>query len=408
VESDESSALLGRGYTLRETASQDDGRRESSEGLSYVSSAVAVPEMDGDNRCTDDEESTDSQSRLVRTAMICFIFMVVEIIGGVTANSLAILTDAAHMMSDVSSMAIAISAMRLATLPATTNYTFGFHKAEVLGALLGVQLIWVLTAVLVYQAVLRLIDPHEVDGEIMLLTAGFGLLTNISMLTVLGEHGHSHGMGEACDHGENINVAAARMHIIGDLLQTLGVFLAACLIWWQPADIGCRDVEGDCISNWMMADPICTLAFAVLVMWTTKQVFSASIKNLMMRAPAGLDIAAMEGQLNAISGVMEVSHVHSWEATVGRKWCVSARITIDAFSEHEQVLLEARQICTNLGIWDSTIEIEQSLMCQPIGSAPSASSQVKVANPWEAQECAPACGEVGGCTHNHPFTFGRR
>ena len=158
MESDESSALLGRGYTLRETASQDDGRRESSEGLSYVSSAVAVPEMDGDNRCTDDEESTDSQSRLVRTAMICFIFMVVEIIGGVTANSLAILTDAAHMMSDVrscpmlnqlqnkchpglpasadiiwqvSSMAIAISAMRLATLPATTNYTFGFHKAEV-------------------------------------------------------------------------------------------------------------------------------------------------------------------------------------------------------------------------------------------------------------------------------------
>jgi zinc transporter 2 len=137
--------------------------------------------------------------------------------GGYMSHSLAILTDAAHLLSDVASMGISIAAIKLAQNPATKEYTFGFAKAEVLGALISVMMIWVLTGGLVYEAICRLIQPTEVDGEVMCIVAVSGLLVNIAMLTILGGHGHSHGPSgdhghahsEAEDDGLNLQVTKA-------------------------------------------------------------------------------------------------------------------------------------------------------------------------------------------------------
>ena len=135
--------------------------------------------------------------------IICLIFMAAEIVGGVMAGSLAILTDAAHLMSDVAGFGISIFAIWLGRRDATVEFSYGWSRAEVIGALSSVILIWGLTAWLVYEAILRIMTPSPVDGWIMFGTALFGLFCNIIMAKVLhgGAGGHDHGSGGHGGHG---------------------------------------------------------------------------------------------------------------------------------------------------------------------------------------------------------------
>ena len=161
--------------------------------------------------------------------------MIAEVVGGVLSNSLAIATDAAHLLTDFASFMISLFAIWVAGRPSSQRMSFGWHRAEVLGAMVSVLMIWVVTGVLVYMAVLRVISMEfEIDAKVMLITSGLGVLVNIIMGASLHQHGHSHGGGGGgadAEHGhghshgggeENINVKAAFIHVIGDFLQSLG------------------------------------------------------------------------------------------------------------------------------------------------------------------------------------------
>merc|ERR1719458_1907840 len=179
-----------------------------------------------------------------------------EIVGGYMANSLAIATDAAHLLTDFASFMISLFAIWVASRPATKKMSFGWHRAEVIGATVSVLMIWVVTGILVYMAVERCVTgDFELNPTIMLITSGVGVLVNIIMGAVLG---HSHGGGDGHGHGggnqENINVKAAFIHVIGDFLQSLGVFIAALVIYFKP--------------EWNIIDPVCTFVFSVLVLFT--------------------------------------------------------------------------------------------------------------------------------------------
>eukprot|EP00906_Rhabdomonas_costata_P026266 RCo037421 len=136
-------------------------------------------------------------SKLTRAALVCFSFMCVEFVGGVLAHSLAVMTDATHLLSDIVSFLISIAAIMISRQASTAKMSFGFHRVEILGATFSIFMIWVLTLYLVYTAVVRLIERDSaVNGKIMLITATFGLIANILMAFVLGHghgHGHSHG-----------------------------------------------------------------------------------------------------------------------------------------------------------------------------------------------------------------------
>ena len=168
--------------------------------------------------------------------MLCLIFMIAEVVGGVLSNSLAIATDAAHLLTDFASFMISLFAIWVAGRPGSERMSFGWHRAEVLGAMVSVLMIWVVTGVLVYMAVLRVISMEfEIDAKVMLITSGLGVLVNIIMGASLHQHGHSHGGGDA-EHGhshgegeENINVKAAFIHVVGDFLQSLGENKLVCL-----------------------------------------------------------------------------------------------------------------------------------------------------------------------------------
>jgi len=328
-----------------------------------------------------EEDEVDEVIKLSRAVALCFCFMIVEIVGGYLAHSLAVLTDAAHLLSDVTSMAISIAAIKLAQNAATKQYTFGFLKAEVLGALISVMIIWVLTVGLVYEAILRLINPTQVDGEIMFVVAVMGLVVNISMLIILGGHGHSHGPpgdhGHAHDahdeEGENINLQAAQIHVIGDLLQTVGVIIASVLIWINPGDVGCRpglDIHGNaaCVSNWEIADPACTMIFAVIVLCTTWNVLRSSISVLMMATPDGIDIDDVKASLMQVPHVIGVHDIRCWEATAGSKRCLSCHLVVShgqtdlerACCESDDVLAAAVKMTQKLGFWHTTIQLEHA------------------------------------------------
>lgn len=260
--------------------------------------------------------------------------MIVELIGGWLASSLAIMSDAAHLLSDVGGFVVSLVALKLARSQ-SPQMTYGFARAEVLGALLSVVTIWMVTGMLVAEAVQRIISPEDVDGKLMFIIASIGLLVNVVLLVVLGEEGHSHGSGGGHSHdhdhhdeehghdhshdhghdhdhghedhghegGRNMNIRSAWLHAVGDLLQNLGVMIAAGLIWWNP--------------EWKIADPIATLIFSVLIIWTTKGIIMDIVNILMQRVPAGLDPAELAFEMSKVAGVTRVHDMHLWSLTTG-------------------------------------------------------------------------------------------
>ncbi|KAK1559150.1 hypothetical protein Q3G72_011187 [Acer saccharum] len=162
---------------------------------------------DAGTNSKDAKERSDSIRKLLIAVALCVVFMSMEVVGGIKANSLSILTDAAHLLSDVAAFAISLFSLWAAGWESTPRQTYGFFRIEILGALVSIQLIWLLAGILVYEAIVRLInDTGEVDGFLMFLVATFGLVVNIIMALVLGhDHGHGHGHGHGHDdHGHGI------------------------------------------------------------------------------------------------------------------------------------------------------------------------------------------------------------
>ncbi|XP_013385051.1 zinc transporter 2-like [Lingula anatina] len=243
---------------------------------------------------TDQKNLSTARKQLIVVCVLSGMFMIGEIVGGIYSNSLALLTDATHLASDLASFIISLFALFATTKAPTVRMTFGYHRAEVVGALVSVLLIWVATGVLLYLAVDRVMHNHyEIMGDDMIITAGCGVAFNMIMGLVLhsesfackfnisfghghshgGGHGHSHGGGHGHSHGgghshgdydghgqqkkskKNLVIRAAFIHILGDLIQSVGVLIAAYIIRYKP--------------EYKIADPICTFIFSILVLFTT-------------------------------------------------------------------------------------------------------------------------------------------
>ncbi|CAN7012910.1 unnamed protein product, partial [Brassica oleracea var. botrytis] len=232
----------------------------------------------------DAKERSASMRKLCFVVVLCILFMSIEVVGGIKANSLAILTNATHLLTDVAAFSISMLSLWASSWEANPRQSYGFFRIEILGALVSIQLIWLLTGILVYEAITRLIQQtnDDVDGFFMVLVAAFGLVVNIIMIVVLGhdhgnghchshshnhEHGHGvhdhdHGHGdndeqllEKPKEGRNINVQGAYLHVLGDLIQSIGVMIGGRMIWYNP--------------KWKIIDHICTLVFSIIVLGTT-------------------------------------------------------------------------------------------------------------------------------------------
>ncbi|KAI8806863.1 cation efflux family-domain-containing protein [Cladochytrium replicatum] len=288
-------------------------------------------------------ESKANQRKLIIATVLCFTFFLVELFAGIWAGSLAILSDSFHLLSDIAGFGISLTALYLAQQPATSSHSFGFYRAEILGAILSTLLIWILTAGLVWEGIQRLYNPTPIDGKIMFITAALGVLVNIALgFTLHGEHGHSHnghshghshdhhgGHAHSHDHGDghdrdhnhdhdnselegqvfkkkemNVNIKSAALHVIGDLISSIGVLISAAIIWAYP--------------SMTIVDPICTFVFSIIVIMTTFRLMSNSITVLMEGTPTDIDPEQVAADLLKIPGVTDVHDLHIWALTVGK------------------------------------------------------------------------------------------
>ncbi|KAL4565100.1 hypothetical protein LXL04_029184 [Taraxacum kok-saghyz] len=269
------------------------------------------------------KERSASMWKLWCGVILCVIFMSVEVVGGIKANSLAILTDAAHLLSDVAAFAISIFSVWASGWEATPRQSYGFFRIEILGTLVSIQIIWLLTGILVYEAIERLLyGTVEVQGSLMFGISAFGVTTHDHHHGHDDDH-HHHGSGHGHGHDQNqpllktyssqetkekkrgnINVQGAYLHVLGDIIQSIGVMIGAGAIWYNP--------------NLKIIDPICTLLFSVIVLYTTINMLRDILEVLMESTPREIDATSLERGLCEINEVVAIHELHIWAITVGK------------------------------------------------------------------------------------------
>ena len=309
-------------------------------------------------------------------SIVCCSFMIIEFICGYLAGSLAIMSDATHLLSDLAGFLISLFSLIVAMKPADRNFTFGYHRFEVLGALASILIIWGLTIWLLIAAVWRIKHPNPIVGFLMVCIAAGGLLFNIIMNRVLAYNpvvnSMDSGMGaiknnpedglnndnnlqesllnneEELKHNlnadENPVIRAAYIHILGDMIQSAGVLIAALIIYFfQDTHPGVRIV-----------DPICTFGFAIVVLCTTFPVSRDCFYVLLESTPRDLDIESLYNDLSSIEGVISVHDIHLWNISIGRP-----SIALHIICESPKDTLKiATQTCKNYGIKHCTIQTE--------------------------------------------------
>lgn len=218
--------------------------------------------------------------------LIALVFMVVEIVGGILGRSLALIGDALHLFADVGALGLSWVVTLLLQRPATKQLSYGFQRAEILGALASALILWALCGVLVYESIERLFNPQVVEGKLVFIVAAIGLGANILMMKIL----HS-------SRKENLNMHAAYLHVLGDLLGSVGVLLSGAIIW---------------LTGWNLADPILSMLFAISIIYGSVKVVWKAVCVLMEATPPGIDAEAIRSTLKDLPGVEEVHDLHIW------------------------------------------------------------------------------------------------
>ncbi|KAL1115774.1 hypothetical protein AAG570_006064 [Ranatra chinensis] len=309
-----------------------------------------------DEHCHQERGNTvdkHARRKLITASILCLVFMIAECVGGYLSGSLAIATDAAHLLTDFASFMISLFALWVAQRKPSRTMPFGWYRAEVIGALTSVLTIWVVTGVLVYLAAERIIHKQfEIDAFVMLITSGIGVLVNFIMGLTLHQHGpkhnHSHegvvGVQPAIKPRKNINVRAAFIHVIGDLLQSVGVFIAACIIYYKP--------------DWKIVDPICTFLFSVLVLMTTFAIIKDTLLVLMEGIPKDVDFNEVLNTFMGIDGVVRVHNLRIWALSLD-KTALSAHLAISPNVSSSDILkIASRKIHSRFNFFEMTLQIE--------------------------------------------------
>ncbi|XP_031592821.1 zinc transporter 2-like isoform X1 [Oreochromis aureus] len=312
-----------------------------------------------DSRCL-------ARKKLFTACAVSLVFMTGEVIGGYAAGSLAIMTDAAHLLTDFVSIVISIFSLWIASRPKTGTMTFGWYRAEILAMFLSVVSIWAVTVVLVLSAVQRISDgEYEIDSEIMLITSGCAVGVNVLMILILHQpgssHGHSHGFatnltqrdkhGQRNSHG-NASVKAAFIHVVGDLVQSVGVMLAATIIHFWP--------------EYKVADPICTFLFSLLVIGTTLPVTRDVFRILLEGAPRDVSFGAVRELLLSVGGVTAIHSLHMWSLNTTHS-LLSVHLATEEDADSQIILRKATRVLrSKFGFTSITIQVES---CRISGSS---------------------------------------
>ena len=263
-------------------------------------------------------------------------YMVVELVGGFLANSLSLLADAGHMITDAGAIGLALLAMWIAGRPASIERTFGLHRTEVLAALANALALWLIAGLIFFESYRRFLDVPAVDGRLMLVVGGVGLLVNLAAAAVLRPSAK-----------ESLNVEGAFLHVVSDVLGSIAVIGAGLLIL---------------TTGWVLADPIFGAVIGLLIVISSARLLWKVLHVLMEGTPAHLDLHGLCQRLEKLDGITGVHDIHAWSITTGYD-ALSAHVTADAAALNNpgQVLERLRNIASQeFGISHVTIQLEDS------------------------------------------------
>ena len=264
---------------------------------------------------------------------ITTVILVAEAVGGWLTNSLALLSDAGHMLSDAASLGLSLLAIHFAQKPASASKSYGYRRLEILAALANGVALFVIAVAISWEAAHRLFAPPPVASLPMMGIAGIGLAANLASAWVLLHQG---------DVKDNLNLRSAYLHVLGDALGSVGALLAGALMYFY---------------DWYIADPIVSVAVALLILRGAWGVVSQSLHILMEGTPAGSNIEAMIASLETIPGVCNVHDVHVWTVTSGYD-VFSCHLVVDKGTNITKVVATGAELLERqFGIRHTTIQV---------------------------------------------------
>jgi cobalt-zinc-cadmium efflux system protein len=271
------------------------------------------------------------------TFALTFIYFIVEVVGGIITNSLALLADAAHMLTDVGGLALALFATWIGQKRATPQKTYGYYRVEILAALANAVVLFLISFYILYEAYRRLEAPPEVASVPMLFIAVIGLAANLTGIWIL-HHGAK----------ESLNVQGAYLEVVSDALGSVGVIVAAVIML---------------TTGWYYADPIFSVLIGLFILPRTWKLVTQAVNVLLEATPAHINIAAVEEAMLKVNGVEAVHDLHIWTITSGME-ALSAHVVLTVGCE-TQIATEILETLTVLlkkefGIDHTTIQLEHS------------------------------------------------
>ncbi|TET95371.1 MAG: cation transporter [Desulfobacteraceae bacterium] len=268
---------------------------------------------------SDDQAYSSTQRSLLIVLSITTVVMIAEIIGGLLANSLALLSDAGHMLTDILALGLSIVAMRFAQKPPTASKTFGFYRLEILAAFFNGMLLFFISFYIFYEAYHRLVHPEEIKGLFMLVVAAIGLLANVVGIVILKKSAL-----------KNLNVKSAFFHMVGDTISSVGVIVGGLVILY---------------TGWNLVDSLIGIFIGMLILGGAYRLVRESIDIFLEATPKDINMAKMLDDLRKIEGVKEIHHLHLWTITSGI-YAMSAHVLIEDLlvSRSAQILQEVERL----------------------------------------------------------------
>lgn len=289
------------------------------------------------------QQRRTSRQSLALALSITGVLFVTELTAGFLTNSLALLADAGHMLTDLGALGLSYFALKISARPATHAKTYGYLRVEILAALANGVLLVLVSVYIFYEAYHRLLEPPVVKSGPMLLVACIGLGANLVTAGLLYRTQH-----------ENLNVRGAFFHVLADTLGSLGAIIAGIsMVVWQ----------------WYLADPIVSLVVAVLVLYSSWQLMRESVDVLLEGTPAHLNISMILADLGSVGGVLSVHDLHVWSITSGMP-ALSCHVVVRREQDSSLVLAElSRLMREKYHIEHTTIQIERESWVIPQAGA---------------------------------------
>jgi len=247
------------------------------------------------------------EKRLLLSFTLTLLILFAEVIGGIISKSLALLSDAGHMLTDVFALGLSMIAMRIGRRPSDRRATFGYQRIGLLAAVFNAVSLIVIALFIFYESYHRFLSPAQIHTTTMLIIAGVGLIGNILIALILG---HSH---------KDLNIKSAWLHVLGDTLSSVGVIISGIIIYY---------------TGWLYADPVASILIGIIILFGGIRVIREALTIFLEMAPAGFDVETIIKKVAEIPGVMGIHDVHLWSPS-HRNVAFSAHIWV-----HDQKLSE--------------------------------------------------------------------